>query len=73
MAIMHDRAYVTREDVVNVFGPVLSHRVIVDHRAGARGLTSQNVLDRLVQEVDEETSPRPTSSRMKKLLLSMKP
>lgn len=73
VAIMHERAYVTREDIVDVFGPVLSHRVIVDHRAGARGLTSQNVLDRLIQEVDAETAPKPTSLRMKKLLLSMKP
>jgi MoxR-like ATPase len=73
IAIMHDRAYVTREDVVNVFAPVLAHRVIVDHRAGARGLTSQNVLDRLVAEVNEQTAPKPTSQRMKKLLLSMKP
>lgn len=73
MAIMNGRSYVTREDIVNVFGPVLSHRVIVDHRAGARGLTSQNVLERLVEEVNEETSPKATSSRMKKMLLSMKP
>lgn len=71
-AIIAGRAYVTRQDIINVFGPVLAHRVIVDHRAGARGLTSQKVLERLVNEVETALAPKPTSSRMNKLLTAMK-
>jgi len=72
-AIVAGRAYVTREDILDVFHPVMAHRVIVDHRAGARGMTSQKVLDALVDQVCAETAPQPTSSRMKALLLGMKP
>jgi MoxR-like ATPase len=71
-AIVRGRAYVTREDVLDVFHPVLAHRVIVDHRAGARGMTSQKVLEALMDEVCAESAPKPTSSRMTALLLAMK-
>jgi len=70
-AIVAGRAYVTREDVMSVFGPIMVHRVIPDHRAGARGLTSEKVLDRLLAEVQEETAPKPSSSRMRALLAPM--
>jgi MoxR-like ATPase len=71
-AIVGGRAYVTREDILDAFQPVMAHRVIVDHRAGGRGMTSQKVLDALVDQVCAETAPQPTSSRMKALLLGMK-
>lgn len=71
-AIARGRAYVTREDVLSVVHPVLSHRIILDHRAGARGMTAQRVLDTLVEEVVAEAAPKATSSRMKTLLMGMK-
>jgi MoxR-like ATPase len=71
-AIARGRTYVTREDILDVATPVLVHRIILDHRAGARGITAQKVLDALVAEVCAETAPKPTSPRMKALLLGMK-
>ncbi len=71
-AIARGRAYVTREDVLSVVHPVLSHRIILDHRAGARGMTAQKVLETLVEEVVAEAAPKPTSSRMRTLLLAMR-
>ncbi len=71
-AIVHGRAYVTREDIISVFEPILAHRVIPDHRAGARGLTTERILGRLLDEVQEEMAPKPSSSRMRALLLPWK-
>ncbi len=71
-AIIKGRAYVTREDIIDVAYPILSHRVIPDHRAGAKGLTSQTVVERLVKEVCDQTAPEPVSSRMGSLLVNMK-
>ena len=71
-AIARGRAYVTREDVLDVLPPVLAHRIILDHRAGARGMTAQRVLEALVEEVCAEAAPKPTSSQMRALLLAMK-
>ena len=72
IAIVQGRAYVTREDIIGVFSPILTHRVIPDHRAGAKGLTSQKMLERLINEVCEEMAPKPVSSRMRALLSPMK-
>jgi MoxR-like ATPase len=69
-AIVKGRSYVAREDIIEVAHPILSHRVIPDHRAGAKGLTSLKVVERLVDEVIEETAPKPVSSRMKSLLVT---
>jgi MoxR-like ATPase len=71
-AIVHGRAYVTREDIMDVFTAALSHRVIPDHRAGARGLKPRDVLERLAQEVCAAAAPKPLSARMRALLLPMK-
>lgn len=68
-AIVKGRTYVAREDIMEMAYPVLAHRVIPDHRAGAKGLTSTDVVSRLVNEVCEETTPQPVSSRMKRLLV----
>lgn len=71
-AIINGRAYVTREDIISVAFPVLSHRVIPDHRAGARGLTSRKVAERLVEEVLRETAPKAATLRMRRILAEMK-
>jgi MoxR-like ATPase len=70
-AIVKGRSYVAREDIIEVAHPILSHRVIPDHRAGAKGLTSLKVVERLVDEVNEATSPKAVSARMKSLLVDM--
>jgi MoxR-like ATPase len=70
-AIVEGRSYVVRGDVIAVSGATLAHRVLPDHRAGAKGLTSQHVLEQLVEEVETKLAPQPTSSRMRSLLTPM--
>ena len=62
----------TREDILDLYHPVLAHRIVIDHRAGSRGMTSRKILDALVDEVCAEAAPEPTSTRMKALLLAMR-
>jgi MoxR-like ATPase len=70
-AIINGRSYVTREDIMSVAHSVMSHRVIPDHRAGAKGLTSRKVAERLIDEVCLETAPKPATSRMRSVLAAM--
>ncbi len=67
-ALMEGRNYVTKADIMRVAYPVLAHRLIPDHRAGAKGLSSKEVVSMLIEEVLERLTPQPTSSRMEKLL-----
>ncbi|MFG0333997.1 MAG: AAA family ATPase [Maioricimonas sp. JB049] len=53
-ALLAGRAHVTLDDVRSLAQPVLRHRVLVNYRAEAEGVTVENVIDRLL-----ETVPRP--------------
>jgi MoxR-like ATPase len=50
-AILRGRYCVSTEDVRAVAHPVLRHRIITNFNAEADGVTSDNVVDRLVQEI----------------------
>jgi MoxR-like ATPase len=53
-AAIAGRDHVAVEDVRAVVKPVLRHRIVTTFAAGAEGITSDSLLDRLVQEVDPE-------------------
>ncbi|QDU40186.1 ATPase family associated with various cellular activities (AAA) [Maioricimonas rarisocia] len=53
-ALLAGRAHVTLDDVRSLAQPVLRHRVLVNYRAEAEGVTVENVIDRLLEAV-----PRP--------------
>jgi MoxR-like ATPase len=42
---------VTREDILAMALPVLRHRVVVNYKADADGVTSADVVARLVEEL----------------------
>jgi MoxR-like ATPase len=50
-AVLHGRLHVSAEDVRAVAHPVLRHRIIPSFSAEAEGITSDTVIDRLVDEV----------------------
>jgi MoxR-like ATPase len=50
-ALLHGRAHVTREDITTLAGPVLRHRVLVNYRAEAEGVTVAKVIERILREV----------------------
>jgi MoxR-like ATPase len=50
-ALLHGRAYVTREDIMALAAPVLRHRVLVNYRAEAEGVSVGKVIERVLESV----------------------
>lgn len=50
-ALMHGRAYATPQDVKEVVRDVLRHRILLTYEAEAEGLTSDKIIDRILDEV----------------------
>ncbi len=48
-ALLHGRAHVTKEDLIALAGPVLRHRVLVNYRAEAEGVSVGKVIERVLQ------------------------
>ncbi|MDP6036369.1 MAG: MoxR family ATPase [Verrucomicrobiota bacterium] len=49
--LLQGRAHVTPEDIQALAAPVLRHRVLVNYRAEAEGISAEGVIDRLLEEV----------------------
>ncbi|MCZ6794669.1 MAG: MoxR family ATPase [Planctomycetota bacterium] len=49
-AVLHGRKYVAAEDVQAVAHPVLRHRILTNFSAEAEGVTSDHIIDRLIEE-----------------------
>jgi MoxR-like ATPase len=52
-ALLHGRAHVTREDVTALAAPVLRHRVLVNYRAEAEGVSVGKVIERVLDAVEK--------------------
>jgi MoxR-like ATPase len=50
-ALMHGRAYATPQDVKEVVHDVLRHRILLTYEAEAENITSDKVIDRILNEV----------------------
>jgi len=50
-ALLLGRAHVTKEDIATLAAPVLRHRVLVNYRAEAEGISVGNVIERVVEIV----------------------
>ena len=50
-ALLHGRAHVTPEDIQTLAYPVLRHRILVNYRAEAEGVTVETIVQRLLQSV----------------------
>ncbi len=55
-AVLHGRYHATTEDVRAIAQPVLRHRVITTFNAEAAGITSDEVVDRLLEDVKPEAA-----------------
>ncbi len=53
-ALLEGRAHVTFEDIRNLALPVLRHRILVNYRAEAEGVSVESVIDKLVGQVSEK-------------------
>ena len=54
-AVLEGRSYSTTEDLRAVAKPVLRHRVITNFNAESSGITSDDVIDRLLAEIPERS------------------
>jgi MoxR-like ATPase len=52
-AVLNGRFFVTTDDIKAVAHPVLRHRVITNFNAESNGITSDKVIDRLIDEIPE--------------------
>jgi MoxR-like ATPase len=60
-AILHGRLHVTTEDIRHVAYPVLRHRLVTTFNADAEGVTTDDIIDRLIKAVplpQEEAAAR---------------
>ena len=46
--LLDGRTHVTKEDIRSLASPVLRHRILVNYRAEAEGMTTQTVIDKLL-------------------------
>ena len=58
LAAMDGRFSVAIEDVRKIAGPVLRHRISTNFQAQAEGLSTEDLIDRLVKEVPEPEVPK---------------
>ena len=54
-AVLEGRSYATTEDLRAVAKPVLRHRVITNFNADSTGVTSDDIIDRLLSEIPERS------------------
>ena len=54
-AVLEGRSYATTEDLRAVAKPVLRHRVITNFNADSTGVTSDDIIDRLLREIPERS------------------
>lgn len=54
-AVLEGRSYATTEDLRSVAKPVLRHRVITNFNADSTGVTSDDIIDRLLNEIPERS------------------
>jgi MoxR-like ATPase len=50
-AILHGRLHVTTEDIREVAYPVLRHRLVTTFNADAEGITTDDIIGRLIKAV----------------------
>ena len=56
-ALLHGRAHVTKEDLYALAQPTLRHRILLNYRAEAEGITVDRVIDRLVENLQGTPAP----------------
>lgn len=69
-ALLHGRSHVTVEDIQQLCRPVLRHRLVVTFAAESDGITSDDVIDRLVQETPTAEDELTRDARFQKIFAS---
>ncbi|MDB6067512.1 MAG: ATPase family associated with various cellular [Pedosphaera sp.] len=56
-ALLHGRAHVTIEDIQALAEPTLRHRILLNYRAEAEGVTVEDVIERLLESLKGNQAP----------------
>jgi MoxR-like ATPase len=67
-ALLHGRFYVSAEDIRAVTKPVMRHRLITSFAAEAEGITTDTVIERLLEEVQPNESPALADGKLPKVI-----
>ena len=54
-ALLYGRAHVTQNDIQTLAYPVLRHRILINYRAEAEGVTVDGIVERLLKQVQPMT------------------
>ena len=55
-ALLHGRAHVSVDDIKAVISPTFRHRVLLNYRAEAQGITVEQLLEKLLEAVESPVS-----------------
>ncbi len=69
-ALLHGRTHVATDDIQALAKPVLRHRLVVNFAAESEGVTSDQVIDRLVQETPTQEDELTRDERFRKIFAS---
>ncbi len=67
-ALITGRFYVSAEDIHAVAYPVLRHRLVTSFSADAEGITTDTVVDRLLEEISPNDSEALSDGKLPKVL-----
>jgi MoxR-like ATPase len=66
-ALLHGRAHVTTGDVAALAKPVLRHRILTNFTAASEGVTTDAVIQRLLEETPEKEGDLERDDRFKRI------
>jgi MoxR-like ATPase len=69
-ALLHGRTHVSTEDIQALVKPVLRHRLVVSFAAESDGVTSDDIVDRLVQVTPTKEDELTSDARFQKIFAS---
>jgi MoxR-like ATPase len=55
-ALLDGRSHVKFEDIRVLAHPVLRHRILINYRAEAEGMVVEDLVDRLIKSISEDTA-----------------
>lgn len=68
-AMLNGRYTVTPEDIRSLVHPVLRHRLVLNFHAEAEGITTDNIISRIVEDTPAPDRPIPTKSLKRRFFL----
>jgi MoxR-like ATPase len=69
-ALLHGRTHVSTDDVAALARPVLRHRIVVNFAAESEGVTSDQLIDRLIEITPTKEDELTRDARFQKIFAS---